>query len=46
MKYNNVNRIRIERINIIRSLGTLNKFLKGAKITRINPTKLLIKKRG
>ena len=30
----------------IRNLGTLNKFLNGAKITKIKPTKLLIKNRG
>ena len=30
----------------IRSFGTLNKFLNGAKITRINPATLLIKNRG
>ena len=32
--------------NKIRSFGILNKFLNGAKITRINPAKLLIKNRG
>ena len=30
----------------IRNLGILNKFRNGAKITRIKPTKLLIKNRG
>ena len=30
----------------IRNFGTLNKFLRGAKITKINPAKLLIKNRG
>ena len=30
----------------IRNLGILNKFLKGAKITKIKPAKLLIKNRG
>ena len=30
----------------IRSFGILSKFLSGAKITRINPAKLLIKNRG
>ena len=34
------------RIKNRRNLGILNKFLNGAKITRINPIKLLIKKRG
>ena len=34
------------RIKRIRNLGTLNKFLNGAKITKIKPTKLLIKNRG
>ena len=29
-----------------RSFGTLNKFLNGAKITKIRAAKLLIKKRG
>lgn len=33
-------------IKTIRNLGILNKFLNGAKITRIKPTKLLIKNRG
>ena len=33
-------------ITRIRNLGTLNKFLNGAKITKIKPAKLLIKKRG
>ncbi len=30
----------------IRNFGTLNKFLKGAKITKIKPAKLLIKNLG
>ena len=30
----------------MRNFGTLNKFLNGAKITRIKPTKLLIKNLG
>ena len=46
IKYNNVINVKIDRINRIRNLGTFNKFLKGAKITRIKPIKLLIKKRG
>ena len=33
-------------IRNIRSFEFLNKFLKGVKIIRINPTKLLIKNRG
>ena len=33
-------------IKRMRNLGTLNKFLNGAKITKIKPTKLLIKNRG
>ena len=32
--------------SINRNLGILSKFLKGAKITRIKPIELLIKKRG
>ena len=36
----------IKNITKIRSLGTLNKFLNGAKITKIKPARLLIKKRG
>ena len=35
-----------ERITKIRSFLILNKFLNGAKITKIRPAKLLIKKRG
>ena len=35
-----------DKIKIIRNFGTLNKFLNGAKITKIKPTKLLIKNRG
>jgi hypothetical protein len=38
--------IRNPRITKPRSLLTLNKFLNGAKITKIKPAKLLIKKRG
>ena len=34
------------KIKKIRNLEFLNKFWKGVKITRINPNKLLIKKRG
>ena len=34
------------RIKKIRNFGTLNKFLRGAKIIRIKPAKLLIKNRG
>ena len=34
------------RIKKIRNLGTLNKFLKGARITKIEPNRLVIKKRG
>ena len=34
------------RIAKIRSLGTFNKFFKGAKITKISPAILLIKNRG
>ena len=33
-------------IKTIRDWGFLNKFLNGVRITRINPTKLLIKNRG
>jgi hypothetical protein len=35
-----------DKIKKARNLGTLNKFLNGAKITKIKPAKLLIKKRG
>jgi len=35
-----------DRITKIRSFLILNKFLNGAKITKIRPAKLLIKKRG
>ena len=35
-----------DKIKRIRNLGTLNKFLNGAKITKINPATLLIKNRG
>ena len=33
-------------IKKIRNFGILNKFFTGAKITKINPIKLLIKNRG
>ena len=33
-------------IKNMRSFGTLNKFLKGVKIIKIKPARLLIKKRG
>ena len=36
----------IEIIKKIRNLGILNKFLKGVRITKIKPTKLLIKNLG
>ena len=42
MKRNNKN----PTITKILSFLILNKFLKGAKITKIKPAKLLIKKRG
>ena len=35
-----------DKITKIRSFLILNKFLNGAKITKIKPAKLLIKKRG
>ena len=35
-----------DKIKRMRNLGTLNKFLNGAKITKIKPIKLLIKKSG
>ena len=38
--------VKIDRINKIRNLRILNKFFMGPKMTKINPTKLLIKKRG
>jgi len=40
-----INKKRIP-MTIIRNLGILNKFRKGAIITKINPIKLLIKNRG
>jgi hypothetical protein len=36
----------IETIKKIRNFGILNKFLKGVRITKIKPTKLLIKNLG
>jgi hypothetical protein len=46
MRYKNIINAKKETIKTIRNLGILNKFLSGAKITRIEPAKLLIKKRG
>ena len=40
-----INKIK-DKIKKIRNFGTLNKFLKGAKITKIKPATLLIKNRG
>ena len=42
----NVVRVKIDTINKMRNLGILNTFLKGAKMTKIKPNTLLIKKRG
>ena len=39
-------KIKIVKKSTNRSFGILSKFLKGVKITRIKPIKLLIKKRG
>ena len=46
VKYNNNINVKIDNNNTILNLGTLNKFFKGAKITKSKPIKLLIKKRG
>ena len=46
MVYKSTRNNKTDRIKTIRNLGILNKFLNGAKITKIKPTKLLIKKRG
>jgi hypothetical protein len=46
MKYRLNKNINVNKITTIRDLGFLNKFRKGVKITKINPTKLLIKNRG
>ena len=46
IKYNKIINPRNERITRIRNFGTLNKFLNGAKIIKIRPIRLLIKKRG
>ena len=44
--YNPMKKNIINIIKNIRSLEFLNKFLKGVKIIKINPIKLLIKNRG
>jgi len=44
--YKNIKSVKTDRIKTIRNLGILNKFRKGAKIIKIEPTKLLIKNRG
>ena len=46
IKYKLIRNNTLKRIKITRDLGFLNRFLKGVKITRIKPTKLLIKNRG
>jgi hypothetical protein len=46
MLYKSIINNKTDIIKTIRNLGILNKFLNGAKITKIKPTKLLIKKRG
>lgn len=44
--YRPIKNNRRNKIRNIRSFGTLNKFLKGVKITNSKPNRLLIKKRG
>ncbi len=44
--YKLIKNSRRKNIKNIRSFGILNKFLSGVKIIKINPVKLLIKKRG
>ena len=46
IKYNKRIKMIQPTIKKIRNFGTLNRFLNGAKIIRINPAKLLIKNRG
>lgn len=46
IKYKTVKQNRIKMGIKKRNFLILNKFLKGARITNINPAKLLIKKRG
>ena len=46
IRYRRITKARNDIIKIIRNFGILNKFLNGAKITRIKPAKLLKKKRG
>ena len=46
IKYNAIKEIIITTKPQILNFLTLNKFLKGVKITRIKPTKLLIKNLG
>lgn len=46
IKYKTVKQIRITIGIKKRNFFIFNKFLKGARITNINPAKLLIKKRG
>ena len=46
VKYNSTANKKQLSSKTIRNFGILNKFLRGAKITKINPAKLLIKNRG
>ena len=46
IEYNPIKKSIRNIIKNIRSLEFLNKFLKGVKIIKINPTKLLTKNRG
>ena len=46
IRYNPNKKTKEPIITKIRSFGTLNKFLNGAKMIKINPAKLLIKNRG
>ena len=46
IRYKSTRTNKKDTIKRIRNLGTLNKFLNGAKITKIKPTKLLIKNLG
>ena len=46
IKYKLKQNVTVIRIKKIRNFGTLNKFLKGVNIIKINPVTLLIKNRG
>ena len=46
IKYKPIKKKIMNKTKKLRNLGIFNKFRNGAKITRIRPTKLLIKNRG